>query len=57
MELTRSQKILEEWRKNMEAPIEPDPDYEAFLEQERKEIDEILAYLMPYIMRSDDGTT
>ena len=53
--VTRSQKLLEKWRKNMETPIEPDPAYEAFLERERKEVAEIIAWLESRIMRNDYG--
>lgn len=37
--------IVEKWRENMKRPIELDIGFEAFLEQESKEIDQILASL------------
>ena len=37
--------LLERWRTNMVTSHEPDPAFEKFLEEEGKEIDELLAAL------------
>lgn len=37
--------VIRKWRENMKKPVKRDADFEAFLEQEAKEIDEILASL------------
>ena len=46
-DLSRRESILQRWRANMDMPAEPDAEFEAFLEEEGKEIDEILASLGP----------
>ena len=45
--MTRKELLLRKWRENMSIPREPDAEFEAFLEEERKEIDAILASLGP----------